>query len=363
MKKLTLLLLLIANFCLAQNPYRNADGGLFGASTNSLVASAILEARSTTKGVLFPGVTTTQMNAIPSPAGGLFVRNTSDSNKPYYFTGTTWNELADISDLASYQPLDSDLTAIAALSPPNDNFLQRKGGVWVSRTIAQVKTDLSINNVDNTADTSKPVSTAQQTALDLKEDLSNKSNDGTLASDSAIDYTTVHSVKTAVETARNTPNAAGNGTEIIDGAITHGDLTASSVQASGDIRADSNLRADGDAIILGNISAANFPQDLSGYATLGNIVYNHTIFTPTTGGTVTLVNNQYNIINPTGALLALTVTLPASPSNNDVVQIKYTQSVSTVTYSGGTVVGGLTSATGGTAVTTLVYDSGTNKWY
>lgn len=48
------------------------------------------------------------------------------------------------STLSSYQPIDSDLTAIAALTPSNDDFIQRKAGVWTNRTIAQVKTDLGV---------------------------------------------------------------------------------------------------------------------------------------------------------------------------------------------------------------------------
>jgi len=39
------------------------------------------------------------------------------------------------------------------------------------RTVSEAKTDLSLNNVDNTSDASKPVSTATQTALDLKAPL------------------------------------------------------------------------------------------------------------------------------------------------------------------------------------------------
>lgn len=90
--------------------------------------------------------------------------------------------------------------------------------------------------------------------------------------------------------------------------------------------------------------------------------YTHNISTPTTGATVTLTNNQYNIINPAGALVALTVNLPSSPSNNDVVYIKYTQSITTVTYANGTVVDGITSPVGGGMVV-LTYDSGTTSWY
>lgn len=87
---------------------------------------------------------------------------------------------------ARYQLLDSDLTAIAALSPTNDDIIQRKSGAWVNRTPAQLKTDLSLTksdvglgNVDNTSDASKPISTATQAALDLKAPLASPALTGT----------------------------------------------------------------------------------------------------------------------------------------------------------------------------------------
>lgn len=40
------------------------------------------------------------------------------------------------------QPVDADLTAIAALAPSDDDVIQRKAGAWVNRTIAQLVTDL-----------------------------------------------------------------------------------------------------------------------------------------------------------------------------------------------------------------------------
>lgn len=48
---------------------------------------------------------------------------------------------------AAYQPLDSDLTAIAALSTANDGIMQRKSGAWTGRTLAQVNYDLNGGNV------------------------------------------------------------------------------------------------------------------------------------------------------------------------------------------------------------------------
>lgn len=55
-----------------------------------------------------------------------------------------------VTDLAGKQPLDSDLTAIAALTPANDDVVQRKAGVWTNRTMAQLKTDLALNFSDLT---------------------------------------------------------------------------------------------------------------------------------------------------------------------------------------------------------------------
>lgn len=57
------------------------------------------------------------------------------------------NELRAATD--QKQPADADLTAIAGLTPANNDFLQRKSGGWINRTIAQVRSDLGV--VLNTA--------------------------------------------------------------------------------------------------------------------------------------------------------------------------------------------------------------------
>lgn len=53
----------------------------------------------------------------------------------YIVSAATWH---------SKQPGDADLTQIAALTPSNDDFIQRKAGVWTNRTIAQVVADLAV---------------------------------------------------------------------------------------------------------------------------------------------------------------------------------------------------------------------------
>jgi hypothetical protein len=73
---------------------RNADD-TFGAGLSigaALNASAILQASSTTKGFLPPVMTTTQKNAIASPAAGLVLYD-STTNKLQCYNGSTWNDL------------------------------------------------------------------------------------------------------------------------------------------------------------------------------------------------------------------------------------------------------------------------------
>lgn len=82
-----------------------------------------------------------------------------------------------VTDLANKQPKHSSLDQISALTPSNDDIIQRKAGVWTNRTVTQFKADLSLTktdvglgNVDNTSDALKPISAATQGALDLKAD-------------------------------------------------------------------------------------------------------------------------------------------------------------------------------------------------
>jgi len=60
------------------------------------------------------------------------------------------------------------------------------------------KTDLGLNNVDNTSDLNKPISTATQTALNGKENVSNKSTNTSLGTSDTL-YPTQKAVKTYVD--------------------------------------------------------------------------------------------------------------------------------------------------------------------
>jgi hypothetical protein len=62
------------------------------------------------------------------------------------------------------------LTDVTVSSPAANQALVFNGSLFVNRPL--VKGDVGLGNVDNTSDASKPVSTAQQAALDLKADAS-----------------------------------------------------------------------------------------------------------------------------------------------------------------------------------------------
>ena len=73
----------------------NYLAGSLGVGTSSPSASAILDAQSTTKGVRFPNMTTTQKNAVSSPAAGLVVFDTTLS-KLCVYTGAAWQTITSV---------------------------------------------------------------------------------------------------------------------------------------------------------------------------------------------------------------------------------------------------------------------------
>ena len=93
----------------------------------------------------------------------------------------------------------ADLTKLAPLASPT--FTGTVSGID--------KTMVGLTNVDNTSDADKPVSTATQTALDLKESAANKSTDGTLATNSDDLFPTEKAVKTYVDAVLQPGTATG----------------------------------------------------------------------------------------------------------------------------------------------------------
>ena len=79
----------------ASEKMRIDSSGNVGIGTSTPNTSAILDAQSTTKGVRFPNMTTTQKTAISSPAAGLVVFDTTLA-KLCVYSGAAWQTITSI---------------------------------------------------------------------------------------------------------------------------------------------------------------------------------------------------------------------------------------------------------------------------
>lgn len=71
-----------------------------------------------------------------------------------------------------YWPRVDHVHRLTSDTPVDGNVVMRVAGAWTSQTPAQTKTALALDQVNNTTDAGKPVSTAQATAIGLKADSS-----------------------------------------------------------------------------------------------------------------------------------------------------------------------------------------------
>jgi len=65
-----------------------------GANVSTVNAASAVEVESTTTGILFPRLTTTQMNAISTPPEGLVIFNTTEGTL-YHFVSSAWTSCRD----------------------------------------------------------------------------------------------------------------------------------------------------------------------------------------------------------------------------------------------------------------------------
>ena len=269
-----------------------------------------------------------------------------------------------------------------------------------------VSSDVGLGNVNNTSDADKPVSTAQQSALDLKEALSNKSTNVTTDGASDTKYPSAKAVKTYVDaqiasstvndattsakgiiklggdlagigTTANTPiitdaaistskiaddavtsvkvlNGAITTAKLADGAVTNAKITSMSATKLTGIVPSSNggagtlngvLQADGN----GNVSVATPGTD---YATPSQVASN---YLPLSGGTLTGALNG-TTATFTGALTAGGITFPTS--DGTAGQLLVTNGSGTLTWSSGALsvgaIAGSSNAKGATISTNVL---------
>ncbi len=109
-----------------------------------------------------------------------FFTNSNTAARTYTFQNRD-GTIADDTDLAGKQPLDSDLTTIAAITPANDDVIQRKAGAWTNRTIAQLIVDIVAAGLSYLSLTNRPATAYTNTLLADQTGQSTSGFTGTIA--------------------------------------------------------------------------------------------------------------------------------------------------------------------------------------
>ena len=180
--------------------YRATSGSVLLGGSSLTNANTILDVQSTTKGIGFPRMTTTERDAISSAYSGLYIHNTSTGNLNYYdgtswvepqinnkqFTSTSNNVTQNIHDFGVF-PNSSMITIDVDI-----NFIQTSGTVGsssifyrISRTfrrtsggtVAAVAATTTLISVNDTGDTfgTAPTINVGGSSLDLVYDISSSS--------------------------------------------------------------------------------------------------------------------------------------------------------------------------------------------
>jgi hypothetical protein len=194
---------------------------------------------------------------------------------------------AAVSALSSHE---SDTTNIHGITDTSKLVTTDGTQTLTNKTITSpsgiVKADVGLGNVDNTSDANKPVSTATQTALDLKAPLASPTftgtvtlPSGTVTSGMILDGTIVNgdiSSSAAIAYSKLNLTASITSADIVDGTIVNGDISSSAAIAQSKV---ANLTTD--LAAKAALAGATFTGDISGtnLTLSGNLTVNGTTTT------------------------------------------------------------------------------------
>lgn len=216
----------------------------------------------------------------------------------------------------------SDFTTVAAAAAPVQSVSGRTGAVTLT------KTDVGLANVDNTSDLNKPVSTAQQSALDLKANLASPTFTGTVSgiTKGMVGLGNVDNTSDANKPVSTAQQTALNGKASLTGATFTGAVTATNLSGTntGD---QTNIPGNAGTVtsIAGQVVAGTNMTRTGSGTTADPYVFNSTASGGGGGGTPTYIIGK-----------KITTWYPLNSSSGTTIQTVDRGLVGTVGLVGGT---------------------------
>ena len=215
------------------------------------------------------------------------------------------------------------------------------GGTGVS-SLTALKTALTLDNVNNTTDLSKPVSAATQTALDLKENTANKSTTTTLGTSDLL-YPSQRAVKTYVDGQIASATIADASTS-----------TKGKIQLAGDLGGTAALPTVPGLALKANLSSPTFTGTVSGISKsmvgLENVDNTSDLSKPISTATQTALDLKAPFASPN---LTGIPTAPTATAGTNTTQIATTAFVNSANATNANLTGDVTSIGNATTVSKI----------
>ena len=220
------------------------------------------------------------------------------------FGGGGSGSVAGSSDVALNSPVNQDVLTYDSSVSKWKNAVATGGVTSVAGktgVVTLVKGDVGLGNVDNTADTAKPVSTATQTALNAKAPLASPTFTGTVTIPTGASITAPTGLVKADVGLGNVDNTADTAKPV---------STATQTALNG--KANTSHTHDSADIITGTINAARLPTSTT---SITGVVQLATTSIATTGTDTTTA------VTPAGLKAAITASFPTVVFVDDLSQI------------------------------------------
>lgn len=206
-------------FCILLGGSINAQSIIFSDDGGSPNNSAILELRSSNKGVLVPRMSESDRLNILSPAQGLLVFQTTGSIGFFYHNGTSWDTLGGATTVQHISNVtnisSSNIVVIRDQKASNTDGGTFTSGAWQTRDLNKIDGDLSFSSLGTNEfklDSGTYVITITAPAFEVDEHqirLFNKTN-GTAEAVGSVAYSNKFAVSNSILTAVISVNTASN---------------------------------------------------------------------------------------------------------------------------------------------------------